>query len=200
MKRFGNLSVRRKKKSDVHCIQTHTLGAAEAAAEAVTSLLGRRVTNEVEHIVLALEMSRGVKMSPQIASGHQMSPFHSTSPSLPSAKSVFVSPPFWSSSPSLSLSFPSTHLFSAQCSFLSGLLYYPLTIQHCFPFHPLKGRERERVQRKRISFLNSAPVLRLSFISSLLLYSSYTAFFLSSVHLHMYVYPYIYFSQGLTGL
>lgn len=150
MKRFGNLSVRRKKKSDVHCIQTHTLWAAEAAAEAVTSLLGRRVTNELEHIVLALEMSRGVKMSPQIASGHQMSPFHSTSPSLPSAKSVFVSPPFWSSSPSLSLSFPSTHLFSAQCSFLSGLLYYPLTIQHCFPFHPLKGRERERVQRKRI--------------------------------------------------
>lgn len=94
MKRFGNLSVRRKKKSDVHCIQTHTLWAAEAAAEAVTSLLGRRVTNELEHIVLALEMSRGVRMSPQIASGHQMSPFHSTSPSLPSAKSVFVSPPF----------------------------------------------------------------------------------------------------------
>lgn len=54
--------------------QTHTLGAAEA----VTSLLGRRVTNEPEHIFLALEMSRGVKMSPQIAHGHQMSPFHST--------------------------------------------------------------------------------------------------------------------------
>lgn len=43
----------------------------------VTSLLGKQVTNEPEHIVLALEMSRGVKMSPQIASGHQMSPLYS---------------------------------------------------------------------------------------------------------------------------
>ncbi|KAM7404768.1 hypothetical protein PAMP_012083 [Pampus punctatissimus] len=39
--------------------QTYTLGTAEAATEAVTSLLGRQVTNEPEHIVLALEMSRG---------------------------------------------------------------------------------------------------------------------------------------------
>lgn len=60
------------------CTQTHTLRAAKTGAEVVTSLLVRRVTNEPEHIVLALEMSRGVKMSPQIAPGHQMSPFHST--------------------------------------------------------------------------------------------------------------------------
>lgn len=55
---------------------THTLRAAEAVA----SLLARWVTNELEHIVLALGMSRGVKMSPQIATGHQMSPFYSTLP------------------------------------------------------------------------------------------------------------------------
>lgn len=51
--------------------------AADAAADLVTSLLA--VTNEPVHIVLALEMSRGVKMSPQIAFGHQMSPLYSLS-------------------------------------------------------------------------------------------------------------------------
>lgn len=46
-----------------------------ADAHLVTSLLA--VTNEPVHTVLALEMSRGGKMSLQIASGHQMSPLHS---------------------------------------------------------------------------------------------------------------------------
>lgn len=66
-----------------------TLGVA---AEVVTSLLARQVINEPEHIVLALETNRGVKMSPQIAPGHQMSafPLHST-PLFPSY-SVLVSP------------------------------------------------------------------------------------------------------------
>lgn len=73
-----------------NCAQTHILGRAEAAGEAETSLLGRQVTNEPEHIVLALEMSRGVKMSPQIAAGHQMSPFHSTP--LPPSYFVLISP------------------------------------------------------------------------------------------------------------
>lgn len=166
MKRFGNLSVRRKKKSDVHCIQTHTLGAAEAAAEAVTSLLGRRVTNELEHIVLALEMSRGVKMSPQIASGHQMSPFHSTSPSLPSAKSVFVPPPL--SDLPLLLSLSLFHLLtsfqhSALSSLASSTTLSPFST--AFLFIPSKGGRGRECREKE--FVSLTQLLSSGFPSSL---------------------------------
>lgn len=102
------------KNQEIHTdTQTNTLGATAAA---MTSLLGRRVTNEPEHIVLALEMSRGVKMSPQIAPGHQMSPFHSTP--LPSSYSVLNS--------------PLSHLPLPLCFLSPGF-----TIRCSFPFCPL---------------------------------------------------------------
>lgn len=136
---------------------THTLGAAKAAAaEAVTSLLGRRVTNEPEHIVLALEMSRGVKMSPQIAPGHQMSPFHSTPH--PSLAPLFLCHLFLIC---LSFSFFSLHHFSPYTAlFLSVLSCSPLILPCCFPFHLLKRAQRGRVtEPKNQSFLNSAPLI-----------------------------------------
>lgn len=77
--------------------------AADAAADLVTSLLA--VTNEPVHIVLALEMSRGVKMSPQIAFGHQMSPLHSLS----SSAALGLFPSFLFSSLFSLLSLPVSH-------------------------------------------------------------------------------------------
>lgn len=85
----------------------------------VTSLLGKQVTNEPEHIVLALEMSRGVKMSPQIASGHQMSPLYSA-PHLtfsPTPVSLDLICFFFSFSLHF---FPFAHLFSP-CTVISCL-------------------------------------------------------------------------------
>ena len=98
------------------------------AAEVVTSLLARQVINEPEHIVLALEMCRGVKMSPQIAPGHQMSafPLHST-PLFPSY-SILVSP--FSNLPVflVFLLLLSIHSLLFACTFLSSLLFCcPLT-------------------------------------------------------------------------
>ena len=163
---------------------THTLEAAKAAAaEAVTSLLGRRVTNEPEHIVLALEMSRGVKMSPQIAPGHQMSPFHSTPH--PSLAPLFLSHLFLIC---LSFSFFSLHHFSTYTAlFLSVLSCSPLILPRCFPFHLLKRAQRGRVtEPKNQSFLNSAPLM--SALSSSLS-SSYISppSFLQSIHSSLYL-------------
>lgn len=86
-------------------------------------LVRKAVTNEPVHIVLALEMSRGVKMSPQIASGHQMSPLHSAPHLSPSSSAL-----------RLLLSF----LFSTFSPFFFYFapppIYFPLLTVHCsFP-------------------------------------------------------------------
>lgn len=162
--------------------QTHTLGAAEvaeAAAAAVTSLLGRRVTDEPEHIVLALEMSRGVKMSPQIAPGHQMSPFHSTPPpSLPPCASLLLF--------SLCTSFhllPSFHLTLLFSSLSSSAPLSSLDTVFLFISSTGQRQEENRVKESEFSKLCSSPLCP-SLISILysLLYSS------------LFIHPFMYLS------
>lgn len=122
----------------------NTLGAAEAAAEVVTSLLGRQVTNELEHIVLALEMSRGVKMSPQIAPGHQMSPFHSTPhPSLLPTLFMFSLFLIFFFFFFLCTSFRLLASIYHRPLVLSVLFCYPLTIRQHFLFIASKGQRGE---------------------------------------------------------
>lgn len=112
-------------------INKHTnthLEAAEAAA--VTSLLGRQVTNEPQHIVLALEMSRGVKMSPQMAPVHQMSPSQSMPfPSL-SSYTFSLCTLFWSCPPPYT--FPSLSHSLPVSSFTATIMSFDIFF---FSFH-----------------------------------------------------------------
>lgn len=166
---------------------THTLGAADAAAEVVTSLLGGRVTNEPEHIVLALEMSRGVKMSPQIAPGQQMSPLHSA--------------PHLSLPPTL-LPFP-LFLICLSFSFCFALLsiYSPLlppsslsssTADSCscfdttFLFISSKGQRGEENRVKESYFLTPLLSALTSFLS--FSYISLHSFHFSSSPISPYIY------------
>lgn len=179
----------------------HTLGAADAAAEVVTSSLGRRVTNEPEHIVLALEMSRGVKMSPQIASGHQMSPLHYTPHlSLPPTLLLF---PLFLICLLLLFFFLSSHPFSPSTApFLSVLLCSPLILRHRFPFHLLKRADGGREQSKRIRVFLTLLLSSLPFLEGYPpLIFPYTTFCCcqSILSIHPYIYLSIHFLLVYVG-